>query len=319
VRVDHAPSPVIAGIDWAPPEKIVRLAKGSDNWPLTWGADDFLYTAYGDGRGFEPFVPKKLSLGIARISGSPEEIRGENIPAPSAEASGDGKSARKASGMLMLEDGTLYMLVRNVRNSQLGWSRDGARTWGWADWKIETSFGCPTFLNYGKAYAGARDDFVYVYSQDADSAYERADRMVLARVPKDRLRERAAYEFFVRRNENGSAEWAGDIGQRGAVLEYPGQCYRSSVVYDAPLKRYLWCLTGAGEDPRFAGGLTILDAPEPWGPWTTAYHTDLWDVGPGESCSIPTKWISADGLTLHLVFSGDDCLSNRRGTLRLRR
>jgi hypothetical protein len=313
------PSPVIAGIDWAPAETIIRLAKGSDNWPLTWGSDDLLYTAYGDGRGFEPFVPKKLSLGIARIRGTPPQIRGENIPAPSAEALGDGNRARKASGLLMLEDGTLYILVRNVANAQLGWSPDRGRTWDWAEWKFDKSFGCPTFLNFGKSYAGARDDYVYIYSHDADSAYERADRMALARVPKDRLRERAAYEFFARRKDDGSAEWTSDIEQRGAVFANPGRCYRSSVVYNGPLKRYLWCQTGLGEDTRFAGGLSIHDAPEPWGPWTTVFHTDRWDAGPGESSSFPTKWISADGLTLHLVFSGDDCFSVRQATLRLRK
>ena len=67
--------------------------------------------------------------------------------------------------------------------------------------------------------------------------------------------------------------------------------------------------TGAGADIRFAGGFAIYDAPEPWGPWTTVYHTDQWDVGPGESCSLPTKWMSGDGRTVHLVFSGDDSFS----------
>ncbi|HEX5102886.1 MAG TPA: hypothetical protein VFV87_03695, partial [Pirellulaceae bacterium] len=311
----HA-SPVIAGIDWAPPETIIRLAKGSDNWPLTWGADDLLYTAYGDGRGFEPFVPKKLSLGLARISGSPPEIRGENILAPTVEAIGDGKRARKASGMLMLEDGTLYMFVRNVANSQLGWSSDQGRTWEWADWKFETSFGCPTFLNFGRANAGNRDEYAYVYSHDSDSAYERADRMALARVPQDLLREKAAYEFFVKRDDAGAAVWTSEIARRGTVFENPRACYRSSVVYNAPLKRYLWCQTGAGDDTRFAGGFAIYDAPEPWGPWTVAYRTEQWDVGPGESSGIPAKWISPDGLTFWLVFSGDDCFSVRKGMLR---
>ena len=55
---------------------------------------------------------------------------------------------------------------------------------GVADCKFTTSFGCPTFLNFGKNYAGARDDFVYVYSHDSDSAYTAADRMVLGRVGK---------------------------------------------------------------------------------------------------------------------------------------
>ena len=40
-----------------------------------------------------------------------------------------------------------------------------------------------------------------------------------------------------------------------------------------------------------------------------------WDVGPGETCSFPTKWMSADGKTVYLVFSGDDCFSVRRADL----
>ena len=56
----------------------------------------------------------------------------------------------------------------------------------------------------------------------------------------------------------------------------------------------------------------ILDAPQPWGPWTVAYEVDNWDVGPGEHGDFPAKWISRDGRTVHLVFSGDDCFSVRR-------
>ena len=92
--------------------------------------------------------------------------------------------------------GVLYMWVRNAGNSQLAWSSDHAKTWTWSGWRFETSFGCPTFLNFGKNYAGARDGYVYIYSPDGDSAYRAADRMVLARVPKDRITERGAYEFF---------------------------------------------------------------------------------------------------------------------------
>jgi hypothetical protein len=56
----------------------------------------------------------------------------------------------------------------------------------------------------------------------------------------------------------------------------------------------------------------VYDAPEPWGPWTTAYFTEDWDVGPGETASFPTKCMSANGRTMHLVFSGNDCFSVRR-------
>jgi len=46
VRDTHAPSPVIKEVVWAPKETILRKAKGSDNWPLTWADDDNLYGAY---------------------------------------------------------------------------------------------------------------------------------------------------------------------------------------------------------------------------------------------------------------------------------
>ena len=310
----YPPSRVIKRITWAPTNEIIRLAKGSDNWPMTWADDDALYTVYGDGRGFEPFVSEKLSLGIAKVVGHPFDIKGVNQRSPTAEAQGNDRRGRKASGMLMV-NGVLYLLARNVGNARLAWSTNHGTTWAWADWKFTNSFGCPTFFNFGKNYAGARDDFVYICSHDSDSAYERVDRMVLARVPKEKLRDRDAYEFFVKLDKRSQPLWTKDITQRGAVFTDSDRCYRSSVSYNAALKRYLWCQTGAGADTRFAGGFAIYDAPEPWGPWTTAFFTERWDVGPGETCHLPTKWISTDSKTIHLVFSGDDCFSVRRGTL----
>ncbi len=211
--------------------------------------------------------------------------------------------------------GRLYMLVRNADNSQLAWSDDRGATWTWADWRFQTSMGCPTFLNFGQSYAGARDGFVYVYSFDSESAYEPADRMVLARVPCERVTERDAWEFLAGLGAQADPVWSSDIAERAAVFQHPGRCYRSGITYCAPLGRYLWWQVIPGDDTRFAGGLGVYEAPEPWGPWRTVYFTERWDVGPGESGSFPTKWMSEDGLTLHLVFSGDDCFSVRGAEL----
>jgi len=137
--------------------------------------------------------------------------------------------------------------------------------------------------------------------------------MILARVPGKRIRDRSAYEFFVGRDAANKASWSADIDKRGAVFRNENRCYRSGVSYNAGLKRYLWCQTLPGADPRFRGGFGIYDAPEPWGPWTTAYFTEAWDVGPGETCSLPTKWMSVDGKTIYLVFSGNDSFAVRRG------
>ena len=190
----------------------------------------------------------------------------------------------------------------------------------WADWRFSTSFGCPTFLNFGMDYAGARDDWVYVYSPDAESAYQPADRMVLARVPRGTIAQRAAYEFFRGLDAKQQPLWSKKIAGRGAVFEHKGRCYRSGVTFNAGLKRYLWVqiipgTQGKKTDTRFEGGFGIYDAPEPWGPWTTVYFTEKWDVGPGETASLPTKWMSADGKTVYLVFSGDDHFAVRKATL----
>ena len=311
----YPPSSAIRNVEWAPADTIIRKADGSDNWPITWADDDNLYTAYGDGWGFKPRVEKKLSLGFAKIEGSPAGFKGTNVRTETGERLGQGPAGAKASGMLSV-DGTLFMWVRNTGNAQLAWSTDHAKTWKWCDWRFETSFGAPTFLNFGQDYTGARDGYVYIYSNDDDSAYEPSDRMVLARVPKDRIRNRRAYEFFKGLDAKGLPLWTKDIRDRGAVFVNPGQCYRSGISYNAGLRRHLWCQilpdSTDSRGPRFQGGFGIYEAPEPWGPWRTVFYANPWDIGPGETSSLPTKWMSQDGRTCHLLFSGNDCFSVRR-------
>lgn len=312
VGAPYPPSPVFESLSWAPADSIVRKAEGGDNWPATWADDGDLYTAYGDGWGFEPKVDVKLSLGFAKVSGGPADFEGVNIRSETGERIGQGERGVKASGMLMV-DGVLYMWVRNAGNAQLAWSADHAKTWHWADWNLTESFGAPTFLNFGRDYVGSRDDYVYTYSQDVDSAYDSADALVLARVPKGRIRERRAYEFFTGRDDSGEPTWSSRIADRKPVFWNPGRVYRSGVSFHEPTGRYLLCAVVPGEDTRFEGGFGVYDAPEPWGPWTTVYYSAKWDVGPGETCSFPTKWMGER--ELHMLFSGDDFFSVRKAAI----
>ena len=87
-------------------ETITRKGEGNDNWPMTWADDDLLYTAYGDGWGFVPKVEKKLSLGLAKISGGPTDFIAENLRSESAEQVGQEPAGKEAGGMLMV-GGTL--------------------------------------------------------------------------------------------------------------------------------------------------------------------------------------------------------------------
>jgi len=156
---------------------------------------------------------------------------------------------------------------------------------------------------------------VYVYSPDADGAYDPVDRMVLVRVPRDDMKSWERYEFFAGRASDVQPRWTRDEMKRVAVLSDRGKCYRSMVSYNAGLKRYIWCVTRPIPEKKGMYGLAIYDAPEPWGPWTTAYVAEPWDVDAGESAGFPTKWISDDGKRLHLVFSGGDAFCVRRAEL----
>ncbi len=319
----YPPSPVIRAIEWAPPETIRRAAEDGDNWPVTWGADDALYTTWGDGTGFVPKVPEKLSCGFARVTGGPDDFVGTNLFSL-GEQPGQGRNGLKGWGILAVDD-VLYLWFGHADKrggaAQLAWSHNQARTWAFADWSFP-EFGLVGFINFGRGYAGARDDFVYAYSHDAARADVPADRFILMRAPKDRLTERAAWEFFAGPDANGHPTWTPEIEKRTAVFENKDACLRSAITYNPGLRRYLWWQAipqprGHRDrgDTRFEGGFAVYDAPEPWGPWTTAYFTEKWDVGPGEHGDFPAKWMSADGTTVHLVFSGDDSFAVRRAKI----
>jgi hypothetical protein len=316
----HPPSPVIRGLEWDPPATVRRAALDGDNWPVTWGQDDAIYTTWGDGTGFDPKVAEKLSCGYARVTGGPEDFRGENLFSLN-EQPGQGRNGLKAWGLLAVGE-VLYAWFGHADKrggaAQLAWSDNGARTFQFADWHFP-EFGLMGFINFGRAYAGARDDYVYAYSHDGPKADRPADRFVLMRVPKQRLQHREAYEFFAGLDERGQPAWSADIGRRRGVFTRPDGCLRSAITYHAGLRRYLWWQAfpqppGHRDrgDTRFAGGFAVYDAPEPWGPWTTVFHTDNWDMGPGEHGDFPAKWSDPAGESLWLVFSGEDAFSVRR-------
>jgi hypothetical protein len=320
----YPPSPVIAGLEWAPPETVVREARDGDNWPITWGADDALYTTWGDGTGFEPKVPEKISCGFARVQGGPENFHGENLFSLNEQA-GQGRNGLKAWGLLAVDE-RLYAWFGHADKkggmAHLAWSDNAARTWTFADWRFG-EFGLVGFINYGKGYTGARDGHVYAYSHDGPRADVPADRFILMRVPREKVGERAAYEFFAGFDDRARPRWTRQAAERQAVFENPDSCLRSAITYHPGLKRYLWWQAIPQQpghrdrgDTRFSGGFAIYDASEPWGPWTTVYFAEKWDMGPGEHGDFPAKWMDPGGDRLWLVFSGDDAFSVRSARVR---
>ena len=310
------PSPVISGVSWDFAH-LVRQAHGSDLWPVTWGGDGEVYTGWGDGGGFEgdSDTRGRVSLGFAKICGMPPDVIGSNVwgDRKNGFARHQATFGGKPVSMLCV-DGVLYAFITswgaypgrpnpNPPESRLAWSADAGASWTQSSWKLIQSAGefyGGTFVNFGRNYAGAPDSFVYVCGAIAGRR-----GVVLARVGKARIKDLRAYEFFAGIGTGGKPTWTSEKSEARPVFTDPDRPPGEvlfSVVYDAPLHRYLatWSHDGT------IGGLWVLDAPQPWGPWTVVATYDNWgSFGRREALlwSIPIKWISADGTTIWCIFS----------------
>ncbi|MGO9112567.1 MAG: DUF4185 domain-containing protein [Thermoguttaceae bacterium] len=310
----YPPSRVIGKITWHW-ETYKTAAPGSDLWPVTWGPDDHLYAAWGDGGGFGGTDSDgRVSMGFARIEGPPKNYRGMNInggKSPQHPASFPKKG--KTAGVAFV-DGVLYTSINlqdgpwpNV-NHVLAWSTDLGATWTKANWLFPRgvgSFRPARFVQFGKDYAGVPAvlaGYVYLCGSKDDANRENDNSLCLARVPKDQIRQRDAYQFYYGMDAAGKPVWTSKFNLVRPIFSDANGATASGMVYNSALKRFL--LTSYHTGP---GQLGVFDAPAPWGPWTTVAYYEHWgemgDVGEGLTCEFPEKWMSADGLTLWSVFS----------------
>lgn len=309
----YPPSPVIAGITWHW-ETHRTAAPGSDLWPVTWGPDGHIYTAWGDGGGFGGTnSDARVSMGFARIEGPPETFRAVNVNG-GKEAENPATFPKKGkTGGILFVDGTLYARLNPQDgkwpdvNHSLAWSEDRGATWQQTAWvfpKGEGNFKPARFLNFGKDYSGVPKEhsgYVYIYGFK-QSSQNAGQNIYLARVPKEKMKAREAYAFFAGLNR-GQPVWSGDVAEVKPVFsDSRGVIPTTGAVYHPVLKRYL--LTSFHTGP---GQFGIFDAPQPWGPWTTVAYYETWGEmgaeGHGLNCDFPQQWMSSDGRTMWCVFS----------------
>jgi hypothetical protein len=332
----YPPSNVIASLSFN--DRTARTeAPGSDIFPITWAADDELYTAWGDGGGFGGNnVLGRVLLGIARISGGRDNYRGFNI-AGGVDAPNPAPFGGKSEGILALRD-TLYLWRDGDASSpgyfkffELWRSDDRGATWGSTGVRFSKPDGgdfaegdagmfAPAFCQFGRGYTGARDEFVYVYAPDIiDPTHwnvRTPGRINLLRVPRAQIETKTAYEFFAGVDPQGQARWTSASAERQPTWADPvNGTHRIAVSYNPALKRYL--LTTITIDRT--GWFSVYDAPEPWGPWThvqTEHNPERW----GRLTIIFTfvnKWLSSDGREFVLVHTRNDHWSSIEGRFEL--
>jgi hypothetical protein len=315
-----------------------------DTWQMTWASDGNLYAGVGDSQysplNFWQIVTKDLSLpnksAVLLVDNNPFDCVVYCKDITHAQRDPAIRNSIKPAGLLSV-DGTLYMSVEtmnygdnplfNRQHNLNGWivkSTDFGKTWERDATPMDFFKGrlaSAEFLQFGRDYRGARDDYVYAYftgADDGNSYWDNGDYLLLGRVPKNQILTRSAWDFYAGLKQDGTPRWTHNDVDTVAVFRYPLMTSEDHVSYDAGIKRYLLANYGFHDkdlNPRpnhqlpsyqsnCLSQLTLYEAPEPWGPWSLFYQDD--DAGQCGiySASFPTKFMSGDGTTLWMVSSG---------------
>ena len=309
-----------------------RLADESDNFHLTWHSDDALYGAYGDGWGFARTDIAKRAIGISRITGEPPDLRGLEMWEGSAQggrccwAPWNGKSWGMLSTGLDLH---MWFTIGRPRalgftEARLATSSDGGRSWRRADWAFTAADGVlmPSFLQLGRGYDPSGlpaeiSDYVYVYHSRLVASpgnVQTPGQIDVIRVPKDRIAERAAYQFYAGAGSNGQPVWSADIRSRQPMLELPHVLDTPpTVVWHPYLRRFIMTLPHVPTADPAQLGVAFYEGPNPWGPWHRIATIDRLADGTNFFYQLPAKWLAPD-LSAWLAFSGIDVPGGGNGT-----
>ena len=343
-----------------------RTGGSGDNWHMTWADDDKQYVALCDGKGWaevDGYTGADYNARVYAMHGDPPEHTFEHLhgyPDLLTEPPPSPNRSRYYGFGIVAVDGCIYHFLStpNHRFDQPGarfagaklvYSPDHGRTWRnqdgspvrWETWEERTrenmafleepgqAFSLLSALQMGKDYEQNEDGYVYVYAPNGNDEGT-MNQLVMFRVPKGRILERRAYEFFVRRRPDGGADWSGRIEDRGVVHTFPSgwvnrhvhpYAWHPSVVYYAPLGLYLMANWGMGCGP---GGewfgkpsyLGFWTAPQPWGPWAQVHEETAWTPAADRGArayqpQIAPKWIAEDGASFWLVWTDFQDIQDR--------
>jgi hypothetical protein len=240
------------------------------------------------------------------------------------ELAGDGQHPRKAGDEAFFVDA----MSEHAGVAALMYTDDAGATWQNVPgpdtpYILGPRFAGLAFVGFGPGYTGVPSflgDYVYAISNDGN--WEGGDHIFLARAPRERVLDRSTWEFWAGEGAGHQATdpvWVADEDAATPIYSDPGFVGHPTMVWNAGLGRFILSL---GSDSTRHGWdvpsdvaratwhrrreLKILEAPTPWGPWGVVHFDQDWE---GEHVAylpqMPAKWLSEDGLSGTLMFSGD--------------
>lgn len=300
------PSTWVGTFEEGPRNETVTVSDG-DLWPTCWAANDSLYTAWGDGVGFDlsrthnPESSDFVDLGVARVDGQqPDRLTGENLALkdevlPMWQWDPGSGYYRKPTGMLC-DGNTLYLAIHKmdrsfgfVQEATVAKSTDGGHTWTnpgvMFDGRVFTTM---WFADMGQGGAASPDADGYVYVYGLDGNWRVSPRpdvadpvdVFLARVPRGSVDQRSAWQFYTGTDGIGQPQWSSAIGDKAPVLHDERRIY----------SQFTWLHRNEGQPAEATtlvgqGGVTYNPVLEryvmvSWSEWSHHYYESPTPWGP---------------------------------------
>ncbi|MBW7891549.1 MAG: hypothetical protein H3C48_11105 [Chitinophagaceae bacterium] len=175
--------------------------------------------------------------------------------------------------------------------------------------------GSPHFVDFGKNMQHSPDGKAYLIAHGGDTADTKwrfwnnswitGDQIYLLRVTPsiENMNDSSKYEFYAGKDKQGRPVWTHDFQKIKPLLEWNNNMGCVTITYNAPLKKYLMVVTDGGNTCSKMNTY-ILESDSLTGDWKlVTYMKDF-----GEQAyfvNIPSKFISRDGRTMWLLYSGN--------------
>jgi hypothetical protein len=119
----------------------------------------------------------------------------------------------------------------------------------------------------------------------------------------ENINDESKYEYFAGHDDSGKPIWSCDFEDIKPLLEWNNNMGCVTITYNAPLRKYLMCVTDGWPTVAKMNSY-ILEADEITGLWKLVTYMKAFGEQ-GYFLNFPSKFISKDGRTLWLCYSGN--------------
>ncbi len=182
-------------------------------------------------------------------------------------------------------------------------------------WGHPVKIGAPHFVDFGKNMEHSPDGYAYLVGHGAEYpdmeprfanlSWISGDQVYMIRVKPsiENINDSSKYEFFGGHDASGQAVWTSEFDSISPLIDWNNNCGCVTITYNAPMKKYLMCVTDGWPTVEKMNSY-ILESDHITGPWKLAVYMKNFGEQ-GYFLNIPSKFISQDGKSMWLCYSGN--------------